>query len=755
VLSTPGVLNFVPRPIATNLSLGGIPNTVTSTDVPFSLTVTSASNGVLTYSSSVPGVATINSSGLVTPVSAGTTTITVNQAASADGVYVAATASIELVVSAPAAPTQRGFSVLTDNSDFASLDFDSDMTTLFENEDDVVLPITMPNSNFTFNSAAYATLYLSSNAWLSFGTNVSEYMSGNNNQQPINTFRFFGLDHESSGYYKFISNNTRLLIKLTGYIYGSTTKTFTIKLIIEQSGEIRTNYTLSSTFTSNKIIIGFVGANSSITSDDIFLTLSDSTFNGSTALDLYSLLNGKTILYIHPKFQAFGTFTLPPDIQVYRNQTITRVLTPPTSNSSGAFTFTSSNTAVATISISGGVYSINVVGGGTTTITATQAASGDYASSSVSASLTVTLLYPTFGLFTLPSDELVYQNQTITRVLTPPTSTSSGAFTFTSSNTAVATISISSGVSSINVVGGGTTIIGVVQAASGDYASSSIAVLLNTVTGTSFSTEGVLWNQKGDDIDGEAAYDNSGYSVNLSADGNIVAIGAYGNDGNGTSSGHTRVFIRDSNKTTAVTDQASSNFGPVGWTRLGGDIVGEAANDNSGYSVNLSADGNIVAIGAYGNRAYAGHTRVFIRDSNKTTAVTDQASSNFGPIGWTRLGGDIVGEAAYDNSGVSVSLSSDGNIVAIGAYGNRAYAGHTRVFIRDSNKTTAVTDQASSNFGPVGWTRLGGDIVGEAAYDYSGRSVSLSSDGTIVAIGAYGNRANGTNSGHTRVFKLQ
>ena len=31
----------------------------------------------------------------------------------------------------------------------------------------------------------------------------------------------------------------------------------------------------------------------------------------------------------------------------------------------------------------------------------------------------------------------------------------------------------------------------------------------------------------GDDIDGEAADDYSGYSVSLSADGTIVAIGAY------------------------------------------------------------------------------------------------------------------------------------------------------------------------------------------------------------------------------------
>ena len=297
IVSTPSVSNFVPRQITPNLSLVNIPNKLT-TDSSFSLSVTTDSTGVLSYSSSSPSVATVNSTtGLVTIVGAGTTTITVNLAASANGVYTAATASTQLVVSAPAAPTQRGFSVLTDNSDFASLDFDSGMTTLFTNEDEFISGITMPNSNFTFNSAAYATLYLSSNAWLSFGTNVSEFDYGQNSQQPINTFRFFGLDHVSSGYYKFISNNTRLLFKLTGSDYGDPTRTFTIKVIIEQSGEIRTNYTLSSNYTSNQIIIGFVGDTSSGTSDDIFLILNGVTFNGTIALDLYSLLNGKTILF--------------------------------------------------------------------------------------------------------------------------------------------------------------------------------------------------------------------------------------------------------------------------------------------------------------------------------------------------------------------------------------------------------------------------------------------------------------------------
>ena len=47
--------------------------------------------------------------------------------------------------------------------------------------------------------------------------------------------------------------------------------------------------------------------------------------------------------------------------------------------------------------------------------------------------------------------------------------------------------------------------------------------------------------QLGADIDGEAAED-SAYKVSLCADGNRLAIGAVGNDGNGDHSGHLRLF---------------------------------------------------------------------------------------------------------------------------------------------------------------------------------------------------------------------
>ena len=234
------------------------------------------------------------------------------------------------------------------------------------------------------------------------------------------------------------------------------------------------------------------------------------------------------------------------------------------------------------------------------------------------------------------------------------------------------------------------------------------------------------WTQLGSNIDGEAAYDHSGHSVSLSADGTVVAIGAFYNSGNGTYAGHVRVYEYD-----GVSEDGD---GIDGWTKKGDDIDGEAAGDRSGWSVSLSADGTIVAIGAYendGNGSYAGHVRVYEYDG-----VSEDGD---GIDGWTKKGDDIDGEAAGDESGKSVSLSSDGTIVAIGATyndGNGSYAGHVRVY----------------EWSGSAWQQKGPDINGEAADDYSGASVSLSSDGTEIAIGAYANGS--SDAGHVRVYSM-
>ena len=51
------------------------------------------------------------------------------------------------------------------------------------------------------------------------------------------------------------------------------------------------------------------------------------------------------------------------------------------------------------------------------------------------------------------------------------------------------------------------------------------------------------WTQIGEDIDGEAAKDYSGFfCISLSGDGKKLAIGSHGNDSNGTDSGQVRIF---------------------------------------------------------------------------------------------------------------------------------------------------------------------------------------------------------------------
>ena len=184
-----------------------------------------------------------------------------------------------------------------------------------------------------------------------------------------------------------------------------------------------------------------------------------------------------------------GPFTLPADINVYQYPPISVLLTPPTTdNISGAFTFSSSNLNVATISIvDQGVSTITVVGPGTTIITATQAASDDYSISSISATLVVTAQIPSWkSPFSLPSDLNVYQGQPITRTLTIPTpsaSSSLGAFTVSSNNLSVATINNNDpNGPTITVVGPGTCVITATQNPSGPYYSLSQSVTLNVIS---------------------------------------------------------------------------------------------------------------------------------------------------------------------------------------------------------------------------------------------------------------------------------
>ena len=231
--------------------------------------------------------------------------------------------------------------------------------------------------------------------------------------------------------------------------------------------------------------------------------------------------------------------------------------------------------------------------------------------------------------------------------------------------------------------------------------------------------DGASWEQIGEDIDGDAAGDWSGHSVSLSANGTIVAIGAVQAGIDGVfSTGQVKVYRIDS--------------GGSSWEQLGKSIYGDNESDYFGWSVDISPDGNSLAVGTGYVDGGPGYVKVFSLENGG-------GEDDLGASSWKQIGLTITGEANGDWVGSSVSLSDDAKTLAVGApYANDFDSGHVRVYRRDDSES--------------GWTKIGEDIGGEAAADYSGGSVSLSGDGKTVAIGSYRNDDNGDNSGHVRVF---
>lgn len=266
------------------------------------------------------------------------------------------------------------------------------------------------------------------------------------------------------------------------------------------------------------------------------------------------------------------------------------------------------------------------------------------------------------------------------------------------------------------------------------------------------------WDMVGDDIDGEKINDHSGFSVDMSSNGKRVIIGAPDTD---FSSGQARIYEEK--------DEGE-------WVQVGDAIDGEFMSDASGESVGISADGKRVIIGADGNDGNgdrAGHARVF----EELDGI------------WKQVGNDLDGEFADDRSGRSVSISSDGKRVIIGAHNNGDHeflSGHARIFEEANGEWLQIGDDIDgksdrerfgfsvsmnmdgkrvvvSNKTPGEvrvyeeknntWFQVGYDILSEEENDGSGESVGISDDGKRVVIGAPKNDNNGDNSGNARIFE--
>jgi hypothetical protein len=158
--------------------------------------------------------------------------------------------------------------------------------------------------------------------------------------------------------------------------------------------------------------------------------------------------------------------------------------------------------------------------------------------------------------------------------------------------------------------------------------------------------------------------------------------------------------------------ESSDNLDTLSWKQRGQDIIGEAIGDRVGVSVSISKDGKMIAIGAEsnnGNGEDLGHVRIF--------RLEDDGMS------WVQIGQAINGKAAGDRSGMSVSLSWDGETVAVGFCHNDVNgkdSGQVRVFW--------INSEGSS------WEQLGQIMYGDKADDYMGESVYISPDGNTLTI---------------------
>ena len=230
-----------------------------------------------------------------------------------------------------------------------------------------------------------------------------------------------------------------------------------------------------------------------------------------------------------------------------------------------------------------------------------------------------------------------------------------------------------------------------------------------------------------------------GRNVSLSGDGNTLAVGAdfeesnatgiNGDDDNNlaTDSGAVYVFSRSGTTWTQQAYVKASNT---------------QASDGFGISVSLSSDGNTLAVGADSEDSNSTVINVFGTDDG----LADQSGAAyvFSRSGntWTEqayVKASNTGENDY--FGRNISLSGDGNTLAVGA--NFEDSNATSIGGDDNN--LATDSGAAYVFSRSGttWTQqayVKASNTGEN--DYFGTNVSLNSDGNTLAVGATGEDSN-------------
>ena len=208
-----------------------------------------------------------------------------------------------------------------------------------------------------------------------------------------------------------------------------------------------------------------------------------------------------------------------------------------------------------------------------------------------------------------------------------------------------------------------------------------------------FTRSGQTWSQQGAKlvVTGNEGPARVGQSVAISEDGNTVLLGGHADNNN---QGAAWVFTRSGTT----------------WTQQGNKLVGSnnIGAARQGFSVSLSANGNVALIGGYGDNNFQGAAWVF----NRTAGVWSQ--------GFKLIGSGNAGQAWQ---GYSVALSGNGYRAVVGGYNDNNGVGAVWVF---------------NNFGIADWMQSGNKLVGASTStsgQYQGISVAISADGNTIASG--------------------
>ena len=238
-----------------------------------------------------------------------------------------------------------------------------------------------------------------------------------------------------------------------------------------------------------------------------------------------------------------------------------------------------------------------------------------------------------------------------------------------------------------------------------------------------------------------------GSSVDLSADGNTLAVAAHweasdakginGNqdDNSIPQAGAVYIFTRSGGRWTQQAYIKSSNTGEK---MVGEELVGGGDGDQFGFSLALSADGSTLAVGAVGEDSTA---------TGINGNQADNAAVSAGAVYTFRRTGNTWAQQAYikpqtpamfaagDLFGFSLGLSADGNTLAVGVYDE---AGSSR------SVNGAVDNMRGGSGAAYVFTRTGATWAQQAYLKTSiseggdswGVSLSLSDDGNTLALGS-------------------